>query len=69
MCFMHAMLRQRVGLSLHCYIYKGVHPIFFAGTGFTLLSHSTAMAGVTLFIGPEHDHILYVQYVELKCIR
>ena len=34
-----------------------------------MFSDTTAMAGVTLFIGPEHDHIYCCTYVELKFIR
>ena len=62
---LHACYVTSKGWTIATLLYKGVHPVFFAGSGFTLFSRSTAMAGVTLFIGPEHDHILYVQYAEL----
>ena len=42
MCIMHAMLWHRAGLSLHMFILSP------AGTGCTLFSYSTSMAGVTL---------------------
>ena len=58
---LHARYVTTKGWTIAILLYKGVHPVFFAGTGCTLFSHSTAMAGVTLFLGLELDRILYVR--------
>ena len=45
---LHARYVTTNGWTIATLLHKGVHPVFFAGNGCSLFSHSTAMAGVTL---------------------